>query len=78
MSTTVIMIFMYPEIPKLLKSSGVIQATVTTMPRRKISGENEQVHKAIKAVMQKIIKPLNTAPTFTVKIASARITEAST
>jgi hypothetical protein len=52
-----------------------MQATVTTIPQRKIIGEKEQVHKAINAVIQKIIKPLKTAPTLTVKTASASITE---
>ena len=69
---------MYPEVPKLLIMSGVINVSVTTIPARKIIGEKDAVHNAINAVIQKIIKPLNTAPTFTVKIASARITNPST
>ncbi len=69
---------MYPDIPKLLSRSGVIKATVITIPQRKMIGEKEQVHKAINAVIQKIIKPLKTAPTFTVKTASASITVQST
>ena len=74
MRTPVISELMYPEVPKFSIKSGVIQPIVITIPSRKISGEKEQVHRAIKAVIQKVINPLNAKPTLTVKIASARIT----
>ena len=78
MRTAEIIVFMYPEIPKFSIKSGVIKPMVTTIPRRKTRGEKEQVHKAMKAVIQKTIKPLKAKPTLTVKIASARITVSST
>ena len=71
-------VFRYPEIPKLSINSGVIKAIQITISRRKSKGEKEQVHNAIKAVIQKIINPLNTALDFNVKIASANITISST
>ena len=78
MRTAVISVLIKPEGPKVRIISGVIHASVITIPTRKLIGEKDPVHKAIKAVIQKVIKPLNTAPTFTVKIASARITAPNT
>ncbi len=78
MRTTVMSVFKYPEVPKFEINSGVINPIEIIIPRRKTRGEKEQVHRAIKPVIQKIIKPLKTALDFKVKIASANITVSST